>query len=93
MVAQRVWDAVLHELEPSKDLEALRLSPNYKWHAADVLNDHVTKQLEELTSLRQKVDTTEGENMALIRLHNEFLTTVFGRVQANLKEELEKGPR
>ena len=50
---------MLHELEPSKDLEMLRLSPQLRWHAADVLNNHVTKQLDELTSLRQKLDSTE----------------------------------
>ncbi|KAL7541496.1 hypothetical protein ACHAXR_010973 [Thalassiosira sp. AJA248-18] len=90
MISQQVWDAVLHELDPSKDLEVLRLSPEIKWYAADVLNNHVTKQLDELNSLRQKLDAIEGENIGLIGQHNEFLTTVFRRVQANLKEELEK---
>ena len=92
-VAQPVWDAVLYELDLSKDLETLRLSPGHRWHAADVLNNHVTKQLDELSSLRQKLDVTEGENTGLIRLHNEFLTTAFSRVQANLKEELEIGQK
>eukprot|EP00584_Thalassiosira_punctigera_P018499 CAMPEP_0172554988 /NCGR_PEP_ID=MMETSP1067-20121228/57443_1 /TAXON_ID=265564 ORGANISM="Thalassiosira punctigera, Strain Tpunct2005C2" /NCGR_SAMPLE_ID=MMETSP1067 /ASSEMBLY_ACC=CAM_ASM_000444 /LENGTH=403 /DNA_ID=CAMNT_0013343479 /DNA_START=96 /DNA_END=1307 /DNA_ORIENTATION=- len=92
-VAQQVWDAVLSELDPSKGVEALRASPRHRWHAADVLNNHVTKQLDELNSLRLKIDDTEGENMGLIRRHNELLTTVFRRVQDNLKEELEKGKK
>jgi hypothetical protein len=95
-ISQQVWDAVLHELDPSKDLEALRLSRTAKQIAHDVLTNHVAKQLDELTSLRQKIDTTGGENMEHIRQHNEFLTAVFHRVQAHLnevKEELEKGKK
>lgn len=84
MVPQQIWDAVLHELDPSKKLEEMRLSSTALGIAADVLTNHVGKQLDELTALRQKIDTTEGENIGLIRQHNEFLTSVFRRVQANL---------
>lgn len=85
-IPQNVWDAVLHEIqEPYKS----------KWHAADFLNDHVTKQLEELANLRQKIDALEGqpeENLPLLRQHNEFLTTVFGKVKANLNDVLKEKP-
>jgi SET domain len=91
-ITQHVWDAVMFELlqpgvSPEQFLERKdHLPPKYKWYAADLLDDHITKQLDELANLRQKIGVTEGENMALVRQHNDFLTTVFGKVQANLKQ-------
>jgi hypothetical protein len=91
-ISQHVWDAVMFELlQPGVSPEQFEerkdhLPPKYKWYAADLLDDQITKQLDELASLRQKISATDGENMALIRQHNEFLTTAFGKVLANLKQ-------
>mmetsp|Transcript_18580 Transcript_18580/g.30413 ORF Transcript_18580/g.30413 Transcript_18580/m.30413 type:complete len:418 (+) Transcript_18580:73-1326(+) len=90
-IPQDVWDAVLYELDPSKDIELMRHDPMAKFYAAEVLNNHVAKQLEELASLREKIDfVVDGENLDLIKMHNHFLTDAFHRVQSNLKAELGK---
>lgn len=85
-----VWDAVLYALlqppqgtpipEYTKEQHA-----KYRKFTLNVLETHVAKQLEELAALRQKIETTQGENVDLIRQHNEFLTNVFSKVQAHLE--------
>lgn len=91
-VPKIVWDAVLYALlQPPKAAGTPEYTEEqhakYKKFTLNVLKTHVVKQLEELAALRQKMETTEGENMALIRQHNAFLTTVFSRVLANLENE------
>ena len=62
-----------------------------KQYTLDVLSTHVSKQLEELTSLKPKIDTLESiranSNVALIRQHNELLTTAFTNVMKRLQSE------
>jgi len=89
-ITQDVWDAVFYELDPSKDIEVMRHDPMAKFYASEVLNNHVTKQLDELKQLREKMASIEGETLDLIKMHNQFLTDVFRRVQVNLKAELGK---
>ncbi len=89
-IPQDVWDAVFYELDPSKDMEVMRHDPMAKFYASEVLNNHVTKELDELAKLREKMASIEGETLDLIKMHNQFLTDVFRRVQVNLKAELGK---
>jgi hypothetical protein len=89
-IPKDVWDAVFWELDPSKDIEVMRYDPMAKFYASEVLNNHVTKQLDELKQLREKMASIEGENLDLIKMHNQFLADVFRRVQVNLKAELGK---
>ncbi|CAB9520989.1 M protein repeat protein [Seminavis robusta] len=92
-VSQNVWDAVLYEIlqpiEPEEFLQAREENHvKYKPFTADLLNDHVTRQLEELASLRANIDSTTGDNMDLIRQHNDFMTRTFIRVKETLKQYL-----
>jgi len=92
MIPKVVWDAVLFALlQPPPKGTPLEYTKQqhikYKKFTLDILKNHVAKQLEELAVLRKKVETTEGVNMDLIRQHNEFLTTVFSRVQARLEND------
>ena len=91
MVPKIVWDAVLYALlQPppgETPVYTKEQHTKYKKFTFDVLRTHVAKQLEELTELRQKMDTTAGENLDLVRRHNEFLTTVFSRVQKHLEDD------
>jgi len=89
MIPKIVWDAVLYALlQPppgSTPAYTEEQHAKYKKFTSDVLSNHVAKQLAELAELRQKIETTEGENMDMIRRHNEFLTSVFSKVQKNIE--------
>ena len=87
-----VWDAVLHALlePPASDTPpsySVEQHTKYRKHTLGVLMNHVQKQLDELTSLRNtKIDAAPNSpNMDLIRQHNAFLTTVFSKVLARLQ--------
>lgn len=84
-----VWDAVLYGLlEPppgETPVYTKEQHVKYRKYTLPVLKTHLANQLQELATLRQKIEMTQGENLALIRQHNEFLTRVFSKVQANLE--------
>lgn len=95
VISQPVWDAVLYELaQPESDAasqEAFRAtlaekSIKYKKITSGVLMNHIDKQLDELTMLRQKIDAYLGSspNRDMILAHNEFLAGVFQRAKKNL---------
>lgn len=93
-IPEAVWDAVLYSLLQRKGItfesyaeKKEELYDNYKFAASAVLKNHVTKLLEELAELRQRIDVTDGENMDLIRQHNEFLALAFAKVLEHLGEE------
>ena len=90
-ISQQVRDAVLWELwQPAGGEEEFEkckkaMHAKNKDVLCELLQDHVNNQLEELKSLRQKIDVlVEGPNVALIRAHNELLTNVFAKVLGNL---------
>ncbi|KAL7553488.1 hypothetical protein ACHAWF_016765 [Thalassiosira exigua] len=88
-VPQQVWDAILWELwQPSSREEFLRerdeRHAKYKDLLTEVLESHLARQLEELASLRPRIEATEGPNMPMIRRHNDFLTSTFTKVKNNL---------
>lgn len=90
-----VWDAVLFALlQPAKGTPTPDYTreqhTKYKKFTLDVLRNHVARELAELNQLRQKIDATSGDNIDLIRQHNEFLTDVFTRVQSNLDNDDDK---
>jgi len=99
-IPDAVWDAVLYELLKrngmmfslsrfSEDKEEMHAK--YRFATSAILRSHVAKSLEELAELRQKIENTQGKNLALIRQHNEFLTLVFSRVQAQLDDDDDDG--
>jgi len=103
-VPKKVWDAVLYALlepkhppnEPPEFTDEQHTK--YRTHTADVLQGHVTRQLEELSALREKIKMIEAigsssysdntNNIPLIRQHNEFLTDVFTKEQKQVQDEL-----
>ena len=84
-----VWDAVLFALlQPPTGTTPVYTKEQhvkYKKFTLDVLKTHVAKQLEELTQLEKKMENIDGENLDLIRQHNQFLTRVFSKVHSNLE--------
>lgn len=93
-IPENVWDAVLYALldQPGMSFDNPKytkeeMHQKYRKYTTTVLRNHVNQNLEHLKELRQKIETTEGENLDLIRQHNEFLTQVFSRVQANLEAD------
>ena len=103
-VPKKVWDAVLYALlepkhppnEPPEFTDEQHTK--YRTYTADVLQGHITKQLQELSALREKIKMIEAigsssgntNNIPLIRQHNEFLTDVFTKAQKQVSEELKE---
>jgi hypothetical protein len=96
MVPKQVWDAVLYALlQPPKGTPApvytKEQHDKYYKFTSNVLKNHIDTTLQECKELRQKMDaisTTSDDgnnNLDLVRQHNEFLMTVFTRVQAYLE--------
>lgn len=92
-----MWDAILYELLRSTKAGQVttdnmysqeELREKYKFATTTVLRGQVNHNLEELEELRQKIDAIRvGNNIGLIRQHNEFLTSVYSRALSQLDED------